>query len=284
MRQLAWDHPSTPVKAAKDVDARYLDLLKRALTGTAGTTYDVFIPGARLRRVYQLLQWLLARRGLELLRRSDPAVSAQGIGWTAIGETMVGMERLEQIETCVADIMANDVPGDFIETGVWRGGASIFMRALLDVHGDTERTVWLADSFAGLPKPDPERYPADRGDRIWQQNAILAVSLEQVRANFARHGFLDERVRFLPGWFRDTLPNAPVERLAILRLDGDIYESTMVALDALYDRLSIGGYVIVDDYALPTCMKAVTDFRHKREISDPIVPVDWTGIYWRKSG
>lgn len=270
------------------ISARYVDLLKRTLTGTAGATYDVVIP--RSRRLYSLqqaaygsLQRLLARRGLALLRQADPKVSAQGMGQTAIGETMIGIARLEQIEACVAEVMADEVPGDFIETGVWRGGASIFMRALLDVHGDTKRTVWLADSFAGLPKPDAARYPADKGDRHWQKSASLAISLEQVRANVARHGFLDNRVRFLPGWFRDTLPGAPVERLAVLRLDGDMYESTMVALDALYDRLSVGGYVIVDDYALPTCAKAIIDFRSKRDIHDPLVRVDWTGVHWRKS-
>jgi len=271
-------------RTATDVDARYVDLLKRTLTGTAGATYDVVIPGSRLHRlVLPPLRRLLARRGYELLRRSDPKVSAQGIGWTAVGDTMVGIARLEQLEACVADVIADGIPGDFIETGVWRGGASIFMRALLDVHGDTERLVWLADSFAGLPKPDAKRYPADRGDRLWRQSDNLAVSLEQVRANFARHGLLDDRVRFLPGWFRDTLPDAPIERLAILRLDGDLYESTIVALDSLYDRLSVGGYVIVDDYALPTCTAAITDFRRTRKIADPIVRVDWTGAHWRKS-
>lgn len=268
-----------------DHDARYVDLLKRTLTGTAGTSYDLFLPSSRLHRfVYSIVQPVLQRRGLALLRKADPAASAMGTSWTAIGETMIGIARLEQIEDCVADVISDDIAGDFIETGVWRGGASIFMRALLDIHGDAQRSVWLADSFAGLPKPDAERYPADRDDRHWRQSASLAISLEQVRENFERFGLLDGRVRFLPGWFRDTLPDAPVESLAIIRLDGDMYESTMVALDALYDRLSIGGCVIVDDYALPTCQQAISDFRSKREISDPIVRVDWTGVHWRKSG
>lgn len=282
-------HVSTQVTNLTGVHARYVDLLKRTLTGTAGrATYDVMVPRSRRlhrlsQRAYGSLQTLLMRRGLELLRKSDHATAAQGRSWTAIGETMVGIARLEQIEACVADVMADEVPGDFIETGVWHGGASIFMRALLDVHGDTERTVWVADSFSGLPKPDTESYPADKGNRLWRQHANLAISLEQVRANFERHGFLDDRVRFLSGWFRDTLPTAPVERLAILRLDGDMYESTMVALEALYDRLSVGGYVIVDDYALPTCVQAIADFRQQRDIQDPIVRVDWTGVHWRKS-
>lgn len=269
-----------------DTDDRYLDLLKRTLTGTAGAaTYEAVIPQSRLHRlVHGPVQRLLDRWDLELLRKADREASAQGMGWTATGDTMVGMARLDELEACVAELIADDVPGDFIETGVWRGGASIFMRALLDVHGDTQRNVWLADSFAGLPKPDAERYPADEGDRLWEYSDDLAVSLDQVRENFARHGLLDDRVRFLPGWFRDTLPEAPVERLAILRLDGDLYESTMVALESLYDRLSVGGYVIVDDYALPTCTQAVTDFRRRRGISDPIEQVDWTGVHWRKTG
>jgi len=143
--------------------------------------------------------------------------------------------------------------------------------------------VWAADSFAGLPKPDPERFPADEGDELWTQTP-LAVSVDEVRANFERYGLLDDRVRFLEGWFRDTLPSAPVERLALLRLDGDLYESTMVALEALYDRVSPGGYVLVDDYALPTCREAIEDFRRERSIDEPLEHVDWTGAYWRKQG
>jgi O-methyltransferase len=85
----------------------------------------------------------------------------------------------------------------------------------------------------------------------------LAVSLEQVKANFDRYGLLDDQVRFLKGWFRDTLPVAPIERLAVLRLDGDMYESPMDTLVNLYPKLSEGGYVIVDDYgAIPACRQA----------------------------
>ena len=267
------------------VEERYVALLKRALTGTAGRAYDHALPRTRWHRLAGLpLQRLRRRRGLELVRHADPALSAQGIGWTAVGDTMIGLARLEQLERCVATVVADDVPGDFIETGVWRGGASIFMRALLDVHGDAERVVWLADSFAGLPRPDAARYPQDEGDRHWRQSVHLAVGIEQVREAFRRYGLLDDRVRFLPGWFRDTLPSAPVRRLAILRLDGDMYESTTVALDALYDRVSPGGFVIVDDYALPRCRAAIEDFRARRGIEEPIERADWTGVHWRKGG
>ncbi len=103
--------------------------------------------------------------------------------------------------------------------------------------------------------------------------------------NFRRYGLLDDQVRFLKGWFRDTLPDAPIERLAVLRLDGDLYESTIQALECLYDRLSAGGYVIVDDYGnVAGCRQAVHDFRAQRGINDPIRPIDWAGVYWRRSG
>lgn len=216
---------------------------------------------------YEPVRRLLSRFGLELLRVTDRRDTARGLGWTAIGDTMVGIDRLEQIERCVGDVIAREVPGDLMETGVWRGGASIFMRALLEVHGDGERRMWLADSFAGLPRPDADTYPSDSGDRHWERR-VLAVGMEEVKAAFARYGMLDDRVCFLPGWFRDTLPGAPVDRLAVLRLDGDMYESTMVALEALYDCVSPGGYVIIDDYALEGCREAVEDFRRRQDPRD----------------
>jgi O-methyltransferase len=158
------------------------------------------------------------------------------------------------------------------------------MRGVLKAYGDTERTVWVADSFEGLPQPDPERYPADAGDRLWTWPQ-LAVSVDQVKGNFERYGLLDDRVRFLVGWFKDTLPAAPIERLAVLRLDGDLYESTMDGLRALYHKVSPGGFVIVDDYgAMPGCREAVEDFRTEAGITEPIEQIDWTGVFWRRAG
>ena len=144
--------------------------------------------------------------------------------------------------------------------------------------------MWVADSFAGLPPPDLVRYPHDQGIAL-HRFPQLAVTLERVQDNFRRYGLLDDQVRFLKGWFRDTLPDAPIERLAVLRLDGDLYESTIQALEGLYDRLSAGGYVIVDDYGnVAGCRQAVHDFRAQRGINDPIRPIDWAGVYWRRSG
>jgi len=194
---------------------------------------------------------------------------------------MIGMQRLNNLQYCVEDVLRLQVPGDLIETGVWRGGAAILMRAILKVYGETERIVWAADSFQGLPQPDPTRYPADAGDRHWMIDT-LAVSLDDVKANFARYGLLDDQVRFLVGWFRDTLPAAPMQQLAVVRLDGDMYESTMDGLVHLYPKLSIGGYLIVDDYGnVPGCKAAVEAYRADHRITEPIQRIDWGGGYWQ---
>jgi O-methyltransferase len=205
-----------------------------------------------------------------------------GLDWPEHAETMVGLRRLDNVERCIADVLERDVPGDLVEAGAWRGGTTIFVRGVLAAYGDEGRRVWVADSFQGLPKPDAEAFPAD-AKLDYTGYTELAVGVEQVKANFARYGLLDERVRFLPGWFKDTLPDAPIERIALMRLDGDLYESTIDALDALYPRLSVGGYCVIDDYgALGACRAAVDDFRAKHGISEEIHTVDWTGAFWRR--
>lgn len=230
------------------------------------------------------LQSLVRRAQLDLVHVEPDRTAArqEGRDWPLEAETMVGLKRLDNLQQCVTSVIRNGVPGDLIETGVWRGGSSIFMRAILKAYGDTSRKVWLADSFRGLPPPDPARYPVDEGDTLWKYSE-LAIPMEQVKANFSRYGLLDDQVAFLPGWFRDTLPTAPIERLAVLRLDGDLYESTMEALVALYPKVSAGGFVIVDDYGLPTCRAAIEDFRLAQGITDPIQRIDWTGACWQRS-
>jgi O-methyltransferase len=195
---------------------------------------------------------------------------------------MIGLRRLESLQACVVDVLHRGIPGDLIETGVWRGGAAIFMRAILKAYGDTHRVLWVADSFEGFPEPDLQRYPLDKGYGQGGTHEAIAVSLEQVERNFARYGLLDDQVHFLPGWFRDTLPSAPIERLSLLRLDGDMYESTIVALETLYSKLSVGGYVIVDDYKLARCRAAVDDFRAEHFVTEELQQIDWTGVYWQR--
>jgi O-methyltransferase len=266
----------------------YLDLLKKCLTRYLfGETWVPVVPqrGTAKHLLFQPVRQWLAGKDMEVVRHLpfDAQGRAEGRDWPARAESMAGLKRLDNLQYCIIDVLHRGVPGDLIETGAWRGGVTIFMRAVLEAFGDPDRHVWVADSFQGLPKPDPGRWPAEAGDEHWTREQ-LAVPLEEVQANFARYGLLDERVRFLPGWFKDTLPAAPIEQLAVLRLDGDMYGSTMEALEALYPKLSPGGYVIVDDYgAIPQCKEAVTDFRTAHGIIDPMESVDWTGVYWQRS-
>jgi hypothetical protein len=204
--------------------------------------------------------------------------------------SMLPLARMNNLQECIVDVVSRGVPGDLIETGVWRGGATIFMRAVLKILDVEDRIVWAADSFEGLPEPDAEKFPLEakafKSAAMTKYYKHLAVGLDEVKRNFDAYGMLDDRVRFLKGWFKDTLPSAPIGPLAIMRLDGDYYESTMDALSALYDKLSVGGYVIIDDYGEDTwtyCRKAVEEFRGARGITDPLVRVDKPCAFWRKT-
>ncbi len=205
-----------------------------------------------------------------------------GRDWPRDAHSMVGMKRLNNLQECIVTALREKIPGDVIETGVWRGGASIFPRAVLKAYEVSERVVWVADSFEGLPAPNAERYKADKGD-IHHEYEYLAVSLEQVRSNFERYGLLDDQVRFLKGWFRDTLPQMREHVFSVCRLDGDMYESTIDALENLYPSLSPGGFIIIDDYkVIPGCREAVEFYRTQNNIDETIIEIDWAGVYWRK--
>jgi O-methyltransferase len=201
---------------------------------------------------------------------------------TELSHTMIGKKRLDNIQYCVESILEDDIPGDFIETGIWRGGAVIFMRGLLEVYGITDRVVWAADSFDGVPPPT---FIEDAGFNISKSVfPVLAVSLEEVLDLFERYDLLDEQVNFIQGWFKDTLTEAPIKSLAVLRLDGDLYESTMDALNPLYHKVSAGGFIIVDDYnSCEPCKRAVDEFRTKHAIQDKLITIDQQSVYWRKS-
>jgi O-methyltransferase len=266
----------------------YLDLLKRCLTrALVGDTYGVISPctGSVQHVAYMQIRRILGRFGLALARLPRTENDAIGPNMWGHGETGMGLARLNNIQECALTVMRMGVPGDFIETGVWRGGGTIFMRAILKVYGETGRSVWVADSFCGLPKPDSRNYPADAGNEFWKETRF-AVSVEDVRQNFARYNLLDDQVRFLCGWFKDTLPGSPIRRLALLRIDGDMYESTMDALRHLYPKLSPGGFVIVDDYGLiPNCKLAVDDYRRDHDIFEELQMVEdheRSCVYWEK--
>jgi O-methyltransferase len=265
-----------------DSSTLYLDLLRRCLTNYIyADTETRTLPVDGIVRP-EVLPAFLAK-GLRIVQPMaiDWAVRMDGRDWPPTAHTMIGVKRLAHLQRCIEDALRDGVPGDLIETGVWRGGATILMRGALKAYGVTDRTVWVADSFGGLPPPNLVKYPQDAKMDLHTYSS-LAVSLEQVQANFARYGLLDEQVRFVKGWFRDTLPNLPAERLAVARLDGDMYESTMDALMHLYPKLSVGGYLVVDDYgAIGECRQAVNDYREREGISEEIRPIDVSGVYWR---
>jgi O-methyltransferase len=276
------------VHGTRSPERLYLDLLKQILTRYMfGETHRPVQPakGTWQRGLYLPIKKLLGRLGLTLVRRYpfDPLARAEGRDWPPEAETMIGLKRLDNLEYCITDVLERDVPGDLIETGVWRGGAAIFMRGVLEARGESERLVWAADSFQGLPEPGSSAHPTDHDYELWTRPQ-LAASLEDVRANFARYGLLDDRVRFIVGWFEKSLPAAPIQQLAVLRLDGDYYSSTIAALEALYPKVSVGGYVIVDDYyALRGCKIAVDEFRERHGITEEMEVVDWSCVYWRRS-
>jgi hypothetical protein len=205
-----------------------------------------------------------------------------GMDWPLHGLTMVGLARLDDLQACVESVVRDGVEGDLIEAGTWRGGASILMRATLDSLGEDGRTLWVADSFQGFPQAKRNR---DGSYDLASDLAgcdFLAVPLDEVKENFARFG-LGEGVRFVPGFFEDTLPLLPDRRWAVVRLDGDTYDATRLSLEALYPRLSAGGYLIIDDYGqIDPCREAVDDFRRDRQITEPIEAIDWSGSRWRR--
>lgn len=207
-----------------------------------------------------------------------------GLEWPADAETMIGFARLDNVVACVDAVITDGVPGDLCEAGVWRGGAAIMMKAALASRPSgrrNRRVVWVADSFAGLPPPDPQ-YVLDDGD-LHHTFPFLAVSEHDVRANFARYGLLDDDVRFLVGWFANTLPG-PIKQLAVLRCDGDMFGSTWETLCALEPLVSAGGFVIMDDYyLLDGCREATDLYRTQRGITAPLVRIDRCGGFWRKS-
>jgi hypothetical protein len=269
---------------------RYLRLLKRALANTLYPELEMQIRVLRKRQVdlsgIELERYL---RDIEERRPEDysklmAAKQEGGAPWR-FPHSMIGLFRLDNIERCAETVFAEGVAGDFLEAGVCRGGATIFMRALQLAHGEAERRTWVVDSFQGVP---PSVKEADRRYDVHLEEAQapwLACSEAKVRELFSRYDMLDPNVKFVSGWVAESLPAAPIGPLAILRIDVDIYSSTYECLDLLYDKLSPGGFVIVDDYGyFEPCRDAVDDFRARRGIAEPIEWIDRCAIYWRKAG
>jgi len=278
--------PTDPMPTTRDA---YIDLLKRSLLGLTVGPAKLYVPimsgrSAIRTRIVRALQ----RRGRAVLAEpvdvdlSDNTEGTMSVwGLPPWPQTMVGSVRINNVEECMRCVIEAGVPGDVIEAGVWRGGTTIFMRGILRAYGITDRKVYVADSFEGVPPPNIARYPADEGLDLHAWPG-LAVSVEEVRANFDRYGLLDDQVVFVEGWFRETLPRLRDHTWSVLRLDGDLYESTIDGLENLYPGLSSGGWVIIDDYEIAACAQAVTDYREREGITEPLVRVDWTAVCWQK--
>lgn len=236
-----------------EINERYLDIIKKSLTN-----YFYHSPVSNNFNY----EWLSGRypRG--------------------IAQTMIGIWRLDNIRDCVETCLNENIPGDLVETGVWRGGATIYMKAILEAN-NSNRCVYVCDSFEGLPKPEMKQ---DSGDKHYKFKD-LAIPISVVKDNFRKYNLLDERVIFLKGWFKDTLHkiDGPI---AVLRLDGDMYASTLDSLVNLYPKLSPGGFLILDDYAdIPGVFNAVNDYRNSNGITCKIIKITGENhghVYWRK--
>lgn len=238
----------------------YLDLLEASLTGI------LYEDGTEA-------PWITTNE-------FNASTRAIGRDWPKQALTMIGTARMRNLRMLLRQALDDKITGDFVEAGVWRGGACIYAKGILDACGAEDRKVFVADSFRGLPEPNVDLYAADAGD-IHSTFPELAIPLSVVRENFRRYGLLDDNVIFLEGWFKDTLHTADIKEIAVLRLDGDMYESTMDTLTALYGKVSKGGFVIVDDYILKACAQAVDDFRRDNHITQPLHPVDDAAVWWR---
>ncbi len=282
---------------------KYIDLLKNALVNTLHVEQEAQLLYAILCASHQEVPELERLTGmrenaaligelLDLKARGD-TLELKGLdsyGRAVVDEslrnhsefahTLIGLERLEHIHQCMQAIHAQGIAGDLLQAGCWRGGAAIFLRGVLEAFGDGQRTVWVADSFAGLPVSGAA---ADHGYEMDSGVLpFLSVPLAEVRQNFHRYGLLDEQVGFIPGWFRDSLADQPAGPLALLHVDADLYESTRQVLDHCHDRVASGGFVIVDDYGtLPPCREAVDEFISRRGLSVKPEPIGSHAACWR---
>jgi O-methyltransferase len=282
---------------------RYLDLLKSALVNElyveleAQLLMSVLCSAQNL--VMDLPEFWAVRKDTALLEQlmtakqegetilldtqgsgSTPSVDGNLRNYSEFSYTLVGRKRLDHLQKCIEDILDQGVPGDFLEAGVWRGGCCILMSAILAARDCCDRTIWLADSFAGLP---PSERAEDR-DYVMDSSLlpVLAVSVDEVRQNFRRFDLLNDTIRFLPGWFDESLSGSKTGPLSLLRVDCDLYSSTKTVLEELYSRVSPGGWVIIDDYGiLPPCKQAVDEFRGRNDISVPLESIDEHAVCWR---
>lgn len=219
--------------------------------------------------------------------------------WGKIGpqqnRTKCPFHRIENLFNRCAEMIESDIPGDFVEAGVWKGGASALMGTLCDVEGKGRKTFSF-DSFQGMSVPNPQfdlLEGEDTASMCFQPAAQLRdFDLADFNTTcFEVMNVSKDTMDIVPGWVDDTIVEASqrIEQVAILRLDIDFYEPTKLVLETLYGKIPRGGYVICDDYgAWKGARKAVDDFREQHGItatlaqtfqtSDMRVGTEW---YWR---
>ncbi|MBK9239971.1 MAG: class I SAM-dependent methyltransferase [Acidobacteria bacterium] len=236
----------------------YLELLKRTLTNFTN------LGGADSFETFHAIRYCDPKRGDWLI---EPVARPL---------TFLSKGQLDLIEVLLLELEQRKVPGDLIEAGVWRGGAIIFMRALLNAYEIEGRCIYAADSFCGIPPNETFRHdPVDSWSNRW------VASIEEVKANIARFNLLDERVEFVPGYFADSLGALANKRFAMVRLDSDAHDSIMTSLEQLYPLLTPGGVLIIDDWHLIGCRFAVEEFRKRHAIAGEIA-VKAGNAYWFK--
>jgi O-methyltransferase len=204
--------------------------------------------------------------------------------------SMISKERMRDVRRTCETVIADGVPGAFVETGICRGGALMMMQGVLvdtdpysdaypEPHWRDLRPVFGFDSFNGVPRPYMEQ---DAGLNLFTFPE-LAVTKAQVEKNFRNLDLWGDNVHLVEGWFKDTLAVTETGPIAVLRLDGDLYSSTLEALEALYPRLSPGGFILIDDAGdIPQCAQAVDEYRAAHAITEEIQHSDWSGWWWRK--
>lgn len=268
-------HRMSKQKGELSVDADlYLDLVRDTLTGAILRT-----PSVR------------PEQGEAAAMRRMPFnedVRWQGADWCESCFTMAGGARIQNVRNLVSSTITESVPGDFLEAGTWRGGSSIMARAVQHVFGeDAKRRTYVCDSFSGLP-----RSSQGKDNDLWSQMHFLEVSQTEVEENLKRFVKLDDNVHFIKGYFSESLPKVRADiqkdgrKLAVLRGDGDMYESYMDILYNLYEFVPIGGYFICDDCPrIEVAQQAIDEFRKLHDIQEPIQKVEGSsmGSFWRKA-
>ena len=269
----------------------YLNLLSKILRNTICEVNAPTPTPLEMSEIEEILDSLL-KEGIDLNISKDNLVAAlQYTKKSRNIHTYVSEKSLDNIKSCVDLIEKDCVPGDLIDCGVLRGGTSIYMAGILKSYGIKNRNLIVADSFEGLPPPCIE--DGVFSNEFWyrfSKNLPMYFldcycDIEQVKNNFKLYGLLSEQVIFKKGWFSKTLdPKYFKNNLSLIRIDADWYQSTLDVLESCYPKLSKGGIVIIDDYKLVGCRKAVDEFRISNKIFDEIKFADKDAgvIWWRK--